>query len=145
MIQKAELVGFISWMSPLNEMIQKAELVGFDKKRLLCWPFLHSRSSRGPFFLFCQIQQFFLLHFSSKTNDSWEISSNHSLKNWTGDRTGEPYGSGFYWSDQWLTGSLSGFLRYKILYFTYTCWIFLLIIYAKIFHTSKLIHNNLCN
>jgi hypothetical protein len=34
----------------------------------------------------------------------------HSLKNRTSDRTGEAVGSGFYWSNHWFTGSLSGFL-----------------------------------
>jgi hypothetical protein len=34
----------------------------------------------------------------------------HSLKNRTGDRTSEAVGSGFYWSNHWFTGSLSGFL-----------------------------------
>jgi hypothetical protein len=33
----------------------------------------------------------------------------HSLKNQTGDRTGEAIGSGFYRSDQWFTGSQSDF------------------------------------
>jgi hypothetical protein len=35
----------------------------------------------------------------------------HSFKNRIGDRTGETIGSGFYRSDHWFTGSLSGFLR----------------------------------
>jgi hypothetical protein len=35
----------------------------------------------------------------------------HSFKNRTGDRTGEAIGLGFYRSDHWFTGSLSGFLR----------------------------------
>jgi hypothetical protein len=34
----------------------------------------------------------------------------HSLKNQTGDRIGKAVGSGFYWSNHWFTGSLSGFL-----------------------------------
>jgi hypothetical protein len=33
----------------------------------------------------------------------------HSFKNRTGDRIGEPIGSGFYRSDHWFTGLLSGF------------------------------------
>jgi hypothetical protein len=40
----------------------------------------------------------------------------HSFKNRTGDQTGEALGSGFYWLDHWFTGSLSGFLRYKMIY-----------------------------
>jgi hypothetical protein len=41
----------------------------------------------------------------------------HSFKNWTSDRTGDVVGSDFYWSDHWFTGSMSGFLRYKLIYF----------------------------
>jgi hypothetical protein len=40
----------------------------------------------------------------------------HSFKNWTGDQTSEDVGSGFYWSNHWFTGSLSGFLIYKVIY-----------------------------
>jgi hypothetical protein len=40
----------------------------------------------------------------------------HSLKNRTGNRTGRALGLGFYWSGHWFTGSLSGFLKYKIIY-----------------------------
>jgi hypothetical protein len=43
----------------------------------------------------------------------------HSFKNRTGDRTGETIGSGFYRSDHWFTGSQSGFISYKLIYFTY--------------------------
>jgi hypothetical protein len=41
----------------------------------------------------------------------------HSFKNRTGDRTSEAVGLGFYWLDRWFTGSMSGFLRYKIIIF----------------------------
>jgi hypothetical protein len=34
----------------------------------------------------------------------------HSFKNQTGDQIGEAIGLGFYWSDLWFTGSVSGFL-----------------------------------
>jgi hypothetical protein len=42
-------------------------------------------------------------------------SSYHSFKKRTGDRTGEAIGSDFYRLDRWFTGSLSGFLSYKIM------------------------------
>jgi hypothetical protein len=38
------------------------------------------------------------------------IYHDHSLKNQTGDRTGEAVDLGFHWSDHWFTGSMSGFL-----------------------------------
>jgi hypothetical protein len=41
-------------------------------------------------------------------------TSEHSFKNQTGDRTGEVIGLGFYRSDHWFTGSMSGFLKYNI-------------------------------
>jgi hypothetical protein len=44
---------------------------------------------------------------------------NHSFKNRTGDRTGEAVGSGFYRSNHWFTGSLSGFLIYKEIFYYY--------------------------
>jgi hypothetical protein len=40
---------------------------------------------------------------------SMEMTSGHSLKNQTGDPTGEAIGSCFYRSDQWFTGSQSDF------------------------------------
>jgi hypothetical protein len=46
-----------------------------------------------------------------------EVGQKHSFKNQTGHRTGEALGSGFYWSDHWFSGSLSGFLRSKKIYF----------------------------
>jgi hypothetical protein len=45
------------------------------------------------------------------------VRFDHSFKNRTGHRTGEALGSGFYWSDHWFIGSLSGFLRYKKIIF----------------------------
>ena len=49
--------------------------------------------------------------------DKAGVTMFHSLKNRTGDRTGEALGLGFYWLNHWFTCSLSGFLRCKIMYF----------------------------
>jgi hypothetical protein len=43
-------------------------------------------------------------------------SSRHSFKNRIGDQTGEAFGSGFYRSNHWFTGSMFGFLRSKSIY-----------------------------
>jgi hypothetical protein len=50
-----------------------------------------------------------------KKLSSWD----HSFKNRTGDRTGEVISSGFYRSDHWFIGSLSGFLNIYKYIFTY--------------------------
>jgi hypothetical protein len=41
------------------------------------------------------------------------VTHRHSFKNRTGERTGEAIGLGFYRSDHWFIGSVSGFLRYN--------------------------------
>jgi hypothetical protein len=53
---------------------------------------------------------------SMLVNGKAHVDPNHSFKNRTGDQTGEDVGSGFYWSNHWFTGSLSGFLIYKVIY-----------------------------